>query len=659
MSAIEHHALDFRNAVDLLAAPEVEKKPLLPIFEAIHNSIQSVQQAERVNGKINVKIIRNSKDMEPHLVEEIVIIDNGIGFTEENLLSFGKLFTSYKKNQFNCKGIGRLSYFAPFFEVNIDSVYSHNNKKFKINLSVTEKNFYEIPKTMSIEVNDEPISTTITLKRLNPKYASLYKLSNEQIKREISQHFLPSLLSIKNIKIFIDDDGEYSIDSGIENVFQDEPIIISDEKFELFHLKNKSHNRSNHKITLSADGRSVKEKKIDFLPNGKIGTDDEKYYLNTIVISDYLNSKLNPQRSGFSIPQADLMDKQAITLDIIYSKVTDSIRQYTKDSVETLEGILEDLIKKTFEELPHLSFLKDDNNIKNSFKLGDDENAVKDAYIREFALKQVESFNYVKLISKKYEANDIPNFEDFQKESLNKLEAGMKLNHAPLVSYIKYRDYVLDLYGKLLEQKPDKKYQPEHVLHSLLFPTKTDSKDYEADYFKHNLWIIDDRYAIYNFLTSDLPESETTGSEFDRHDKRYDICAAYSDPIGEEHNVFIIELKKTNLPLSERNDPIAQIKNYVQRMIKRKASRHNGTRLNITDSTQFFGLVLCDVHNDYFQDYMISGHSLKKRPDSKSYHAVLLNERFFLEITNYENLLDIARARNRVFFDKLNYNHSS
>ena len=530
-----------------------------------------------------------------------------------------------------------------------------NDKKYKIDLTVTENNFYQIPNTNHIEVNDEPTITTITLNKLNPRYSKYYKISYEQIKREISQHFLPSLLSIKNIKILIDDNGEYCIDAEVENVFKDEPLMISDQVFELFHLKNKSHSRSNHKITLSADGRSVKEKKIEFLPNSKIGTDSDKYYLNTIVISEYLNSKLNPQRSGFSIPQTNQLDKKEITLDLIYDKVIESVRNYTKDNIETLEIILEEIIEKTFEELPHLSFLKDDKKIKNSFKLGDDENAVKDAYIREFALKQVESFNYVKLISKKYESKDIPNFEDFQKESLNKLEAGMKLNHAPLVSYIKYRDYVLDLYGKLLEQKKDKKYQPEHVLHSLLFPTKTDSINYEADYFKHNLWIIDDRYAIYDFLTSELPEYETLGSEFDRHDKRYDICAAYSDPIGEEHNVFIIELKKTNLPLSERNDPIAQIKNYVQRMINRKMNRHNGVRLNITETTQFFGIVICDIHNDYFQEFMISGHSLKKRPDSKSYHAVLLNERFFLEITYYENLLNIARSRNRVFFDKLKY----
>lgn len=231
----------------------------------------------------------------------------------------------------------------------------------------------------------------------------------------------------------------------------------------------------------------------------------------------------------------------------------------------------------------------------------------------------------------------------------------MKINHAPIVSYIKYRDFVLNLFQKLLEKRVDGKYQPEKVLHNILFPTKTDSINAKSDYLKHNLWIIDDRYAVYDFLSSDVPEGVVFGAPYDKNDKRYDICAAYSDPIGEEHNIFIVELKKTSLPLSENNDPIAQIKNYVQRMINGKMVKYNGTRINVTSSTQFFGLVLCDVHSDYFNDFMVNGHSLKKRPDSKSYHAVMLNDRLFLEVTNYENLLDIAHARNRIFIEKLNH----
>ena len=274
--------------------------------------------------------------------------------------------------------------------------------------------------------------------------------------------------------------------------------------------------------------------------------------------------------------------------------------------------------------------------------------------MKRFAQKQVESFNYVKAISKKYETVGIPNFEDFKNESFKTLEDGMKINHAPLVTYVKYREFLIKLYKKLLEQKEDGKYQHEKILHNILFPTRTDSEDHKNDYRKHNLWLIDDRYAVYEYMSSDMKEFEIADAPYNKEDKRYDLFASYADPEGEERNIFIVELKQTAKPLSADNDPIGQIKHYVQRIINGKLDRDDGTRINATESTQYYGIVLCDIHNGYFKDFMISGHSLKKRPDGKSYHAVLLNERFFLEITDYDYLLDIAQSRNKIFIDILN-----
>ncbi len=652
---LEYQLIDFKNAVEQMAEPEVEKKPLLPVFEAIHNSIHSIQQANRTSGEIVVEFVRNNGDMDPKSIIEIVISDNGSGFTRDNILSFGKLFSTHKKDQYNCKGIGRLAFFVPFFKVKIKSIFYDNHKYYSIDTHITENNFYETVNIQAVETPETEVKTSITLTSIDPARAHWYKIGSTTIINEITQHFLPSLLSIKNIRIKIIDGEEYFLDDSVKDVSRDKPILIESSTFDIYHLKNRSPHRSTHKIILSANGRSVKELPISFLPKGKIGNDDDRYYLNTVVISDLLNEKLNAQRNEFNIPKTKGLVEGSVDLGSIYEHVLSSSRVYCGNSIKHLEGVLDEFIEKTFDELPHLSFLRDDADVRNKLKLGDDSETVKNAYVKKFSEKQVESFNYVKIITKKYESNEIPNFDEFQKDSLMKLEEGMKINHAPLVSYVKYRDFVLNIYEKLLSKRSDGKYQPEKILHDILFPTKSNSVDSEVDYFKHNLWIIDDRYAVYDFLTSDLPEHAVSEAEFNAEDKRYDICAAYSDPIGEEHNVFIVELKKTSLPLSENNDPITQIRSYVQRMMNGKLSKHNGTRINITDTTQFYGLVLCDVHSDYFKNYMIAGHSLKKRPDSKSYHAVLLNERFFLEVTNYENLLGIAHARNKVFIDKLNH----
>lgn len=372
--------------------------------------------------------------MDPKGITEIIVADNGAGFTKKNIIAFGKLFTTNKKDKFNCKGIGRLSYFASFFKVSIASVYEENGKLFAVDETVTEHNFYNIGKAESREITNRPINTIVTLSSINPAYSNLYKIPSNTIRNEIVQHFLPSLLSIKNIKIKIIDDEEYYLDENIGFVTRDKPIEIGGHPFDIYHLKNKSQHRSNHKIILSADGRSVKEQTINFLPQSKIGESDDKFYLNTVVISEYLDKKLNPQRTDFDIPKTkeNLLDDElthamGIDMDSIFTKVLESSRAFSQDSIQHFENVLDTFIEKTFEELPHLSFLREDKEVRNKLKLGDDASSVKDAYVKRFAEKQVESFNYVKSLSTKYESSDIPNFEEFTEESQNKLNEGMVL----------------------------------------------------------------------------------------------------------------------------------------------------------------------------------------------------------------------------------------
>lgn len=114
MEINEYHPIDFKNAVDQMARPEVEKKPLLPVFEAIHNSIQSIQQADVENGEIIVSFVRKDDELDPKGIVEIQIEDNGLGFTKENILSFGRLFSTYKKINLTAKESAVLLFLSLF-----------------------------------------------------------------------------------------------------------------------------------------------------------------------------------------------------------------------------------------------------------------------------------------------------------------------------------------------------------------------------------------------------------------------------------------------------------------------------------------------------------------------------------------------------------------
>ena len=78
------------------------------IFELIVNAMQA--NATYIELKIIASSLDN-KNITPY-VDKIEVIDNGDGFNEENLKSFGEYRSNYKKS-LGCKGIGCLLYTSP------------------------------------------------------------------------------------------------------------------------------------------------------------------------------------------------------------------------------------------------------------------------------------------------------------------------------------------------------------------------------------------------------------------------------------------------------------------------------------------------------------------------------------------------------------------
>ena len=71
---------------------------LLPLFEAVVNSIQSIEDSHNpAAGKIDISIYRStqidsidelSREKTYNPIEDYVVVDNGVGFTQTNFESF-------------------------------------------------------------------------------------------------------------------------------------------------------------------------------------------------------------------------------------------------------------------------------------------------------------------------------------------------------------------------------------------------------------------------------------------------------------------------------------------------------------------------------------------------------------------------------------------
>ena len=113
--------------------PLAASKPLLPLYEAVVNSIQAIQEAKEQNGRIGITIVRDNnhllKDSEPTIGEIIgfEVHDNGIGFNDQNYHAFETSDTTYKANR-GGKGIGRFLWLVAFDRVEVVSHFKCDGK---------------------------------------------------------------------------------------------------------------------------------------------------------------------------------------------------------------------------------------------------------------------------------------------------------------------------------------------------------------------------------------------------------------------------------------------------------------------------------------------------------------------------------------------------
>jgi hypothetical protein len=101
---------------------------LLPVYEAIMNSIHAIEDGGAAEGNIEVVLERDlallSSEHHSYVpdLQNVMIVDNGVGFTPANLEAFSLVDTPHKERR-GGKGLGRLTWLRAFDSAEIDSVY--------------------------------------------------------------------------------------------------------------------------------------------------------------------------------------------------------------------------------------------------------------------------------------------------------------------------------------------------------------------------------------------------------------------------------------------------------------------------------------------------------------------------------------------------------
>jgi DNA topoisomerase VI subunit B len=155
-------------------------------FESVANAIDAC--AERIS--IQIKIESFDK---PETIE-LIIEDNGIGFSDKNFEKFSKLLEVESTHH---KGLGRLVYLSYFKEVKIESIYKEsdrlNKREFVFNSKFTGK------ENTVVSLSEEKESGSIlnfTSYSRGKVYSYAY-LTPEKIKDSLIRQFFPLLFKKK------------------------------------------------------------------------------------------------------------------------------------------------------------------------------------------------------------------------------------------------------------------------------------------------------------------------------------------------------------------------------------------------------------------------------------------------------------------------------
>lgn len=224
-----------------------------------------------------------------------------------------------------------------------------------------------------------------------------------------------------------------------------------------------------------------------------------------------------------------------------------------------------------------------------------------------------------------------------------------------LVHYVCNRKKVIDMFDALRKRRSDNSPHLEAELHNLLYPMGFNSE--QLDYIDHNLWIIDERLSFSKFTASDQ-------SNYSDGADAPDLVHFFDNRIMYRHGenilvspVCIVEFKRPKRKnYTDYENPIKQACRYARKIQDGKYELPDGIeQVNANRvSTPVFIYVVCDIVpkiQEFADDW-----TLTKGPDGERFFGFNQNYNAYIEIISYKSLIEHAKMRNAIFFEKLGIN---
>lgn len=644
-------------------------KPLMPLFETIVNSIYAIEERQqnddKVNGYINIEIIREPQmrvqtegiDSSINDITGFVVTDNGIGFDENNMKSFLQSDSTYRAEK-GGKGVGRFAWLKAFKEADIESSFIDAGEWVRRKFCFTlEQN----------EINDslediDPLTdnkTIVALKECLAPYKKNLPKKGEVIATKIMQHCFIYLMSAKCPVIKVaDEDQTYNInemfDERIKKESEKIEFKIGNENFSLLHTQIEDAAFGASKLYLYANDRMVQEVNLEkeIVDLDKNLFSAKGYYYAGILSGKFLDENVGTNRTSFDISDT-AEDGSEISMDDIISNVAENVQIYLADYLSEVKGKKEERVRSYIkDEAPQyghlLKYMREDVEAIKPYlpdsKLDDELYKIK----RKFD-NQLKKDNQDIIKTLEVGATSLDSYQEkFQKQFAKISEA----NKASLAEYVAHRKVILELLKKGIQSDDFGKYSKEAYIHNLIYPMRRTSD--EIEYQAHNLWLIDERLAYCEYVSSDIPFDNNPRE--DRTDVMIlDKPVAVSDEpnTGREYEtIVILELKKPmRNDYTQAENPIIQMLGYVDKISSNEMKDKNGRLIKTGTNTQFYLYAVCDITSKLRK--IAEDFDFIETPDKRGMYKYHDKKRAYIEILSLDKIIDDAGKRNRILFEKL------
>lgn len=655
---------------------------LLPLFEAVANSIHSIEEVglSQSDGNISIEILRDtnldfkntSKKPGPDAVAEIIgfkIVDNGIGFNDVNMKSFLTLDSEHKANK-GGRGVGRLLWLKAFSKVVISSIYANTDKEHESRTFTFNATSGVVDKKNEGAPAGSKIYTIVHLNGFLSRYRDASYKTTKSIAKSLLEHCLWYFVrpgGAPNIVV-----KDYADSINLDNVYEEhmgssavtDAITIKEKVFNLTHLRLRANSSKSHAIAFCAANRVVEEESLKGkIPGlyGSLSDETGEFIYACYVSSSFLDDNVRSERTGFDLFEEapDLFARTEISLrdikDGVIARATEHLSAYLEVNKKQGRERVENFVaRKAPRYRPILGRIPEE-------KLNVDPD-VSDKELDLILYKLLAEIEG-KLLS---DGHDVMNprtneeYSEYQKRLQEYLKTAEDIKKSDLVNYVSHRKVILNLLEKAIQKDEHGKYAREDLIHNLIMPMGNDSNGVMPD--SCNLWLLDDRLAFHDYLSSDktlssMPITDSTET------KEPDILVLniFDNPllVSEGNKLPLASIDVVEIKRPMRNDaaegadkdPIEQALGYLDRIRQGKVTTASGRQIPNSENIPGFCYVLCDITPSI--EKRCDLHDAKRTSDGLGYFFYHEKYRAYVEVMSFDRLVNAAKERNRAFFDKL------